>query len=316
MFIIKFIVLLLILPQIIFSQEKTFEDQLEKLSDKIKNNPGQYNDYVPYWKIKFRLNEDIESLRNCLEEFERQFSSLRESLGEPDSLIITEALIYDAYSHSIFFVLNNNDEQLDKSNDSLRLRNLVDVYLKEKNLALKKLVKICEKIPEEKRKGKLGGCYYSAKDFLETQKFNVDIREKPAPDFEFTTLDNEKYKLSDFRSKFVLLHFWNTMCDPCINELQSLITAYNKYSRKLKIISINSDKIVDDWDIEVLKKFVSETEMKWLNVADGTNNHIHNLYKVSNWPKLFLLDKEGYAVKFEWDLRGDVLLSTLSGLLE
>lgn len=70
MFIIKFIVLLLILPQIIFSQEKTFEDQLEKLSDKIKNNPGQYNDYVPYWKIKFRLNEDIESLRNCLEEFE------------------------------------------------------------------------------------------------------------------------------------------------------------------------------------------------------------------------------------------------------
>ena len=40
------------------------------------------------------------------------------------------------------------------------------------------------------------------------RRFVSQIQDKPAPDFELTSLDGQKVRLKDFRGKPVMLSFW------------------------------------------------------------------------------------------------------------
>jgi peroxiredoxin len=42
------------------------------------------------------------------------------------------------------------------------------------------------------------------------------------PDTEFTDVQGRKFKLSDFRGKTVIIHYWATWCVPCMDEVDSL----------------------------------------------------------------------------------------------
>ncbi len=50
-----------------------------------------------------------------------------------------------------------------------------------------------------------------------------------APDFQLTLSTGKQVKLSDYRGKAVLLHFWATWCPPCREELPEM----NKLAAKL-----------------------------------------------------------------------------------
>jgi len=57
-----------------------------------------------------------------------------------------------------------------------------------------------------------------------------NIREgAAAPDFQITLSTGRQVKLSDYRGKAVLLHFWATWCPPCRVELPEM----NKLAEKL-----------------------------------------------------------------------------------
>jgi cytochrome oxidase Cu insertion factor (SCO1/SenC/PrrC family) len=40
------------------------------------------------------------------------------------------------------------------------------------------------------------------------RRFVSQIQDRPAPDFELTSLDGQKIRLADFRGKSVVLSFW------------------------------------------------------------------------------------------------------------
>ena len=46
----------------------------------------------------------------------------------------------------------------------------------------------------------------------------------PAPEITLETLSGEPRSLADYRGKFVVLNFWGTFCEPCIEEWPALDT--------------------------------------------------------------------------------------------
>lgn len=70
-------------------------------------------------------------------------------------------------------------------------------------------------------------------------------------DFTVTTVDGQELKISEILKEkdAVVLNFWFTNCDPCKNEFPYLQAAYEAYSDKLEVITMNpTDNTGDDVD--------------------------------------------------------------------
>jgi hypothetical protein len=55
-------------------------------------------------------------------------------------------------------------------------------------------------------------------------------------------VNGKKYRLADFRGKYVLLDFWAQYCGKCIDAFPQLGKLQKQYADKLTIISISIDK--------------------------------------------------------------------------
>ncbi len=56
--------------------------------------------------------------------------------------------------------------------------------------------------------------------------------------------------------------------------------------------------------------------MTWAHVLDSKDKRIHNFYKITHWPTMFLVGKEGKVIKNEDVLRGEGLHKTLEDILK
>ncbi len=66
---------------------------------------------------------------------------------------------------------------------------------------------------------------------------------KPAPDFNLTSVSGSKTKLSGLRGKVVLLNFWDTTCKPCRAEYPHLQKIQDEFKSKgLSVLMINLDE--------------------------------------------------------------------------
>ena len=79
-------------------------------------------------------------------------------------------------------------------------------------------------------------------------------------DFAFTDFSGQQHHRYDFAGHYVLLDFWATWCQPCLQEIPGLLQASQQFrSRGLVIIGMNSDK-----SVEKAGKFVQEKNIPWL----------------------------------------------------
>lgn len=85
------------------------------------------------------------------------------------------------------------------------------------------------------------------------------------PDFVFQTLEGKSVKLSDLKSKVVVINFWATWCTPCVRELPSLQRLANEYApRGLTVVGVNMDENPGD----VLASFLIKHEIKFQSFID------------------------------------------------
>ncbi|WP_316789109.1 TlpA disulfide reductase family protein [Pedobacter frigoris] len=115
-----------------------------------------------------------------------------------------------------------------------------------------------------------------------------------APELSFVTLENKKFKLSDLKTKYVLLEYWGTWCSPCKAILPSLKTLYeaNK-GNNLSIISIACNDKLDP-----VKKHIEKYQIDWiqvLNASNGNANFADN-YEIDGYPGFLLIDSFGKIV--------------------
>lgn len=63
-----------------------------------------------------------------------------------------------------------------------------------------------------------------------------------APDFTLSALDGTMVSLSDYRGKVVLIDFWATFCDPCLQEMPKIVKLYeDKKAQGLEVLAVSID---------------------------------------------------------------------------
>ena len=119
-----------------------------------------------------------------------------------------------------------------------------------------------------------------------------DARGMPAPDFELTSLDGKRVKLSDFRGKAVLLNFWATWCSPCKVEMPWFVELQKKYGADgLVVVGV----AMDDTDAPKIAEFTSEMGVNYV-VLLGTDKVSEDYGNVQYLPTSFYIDREGKIV--------------------
>ena len=119
-----------------------------------------------------------------------------------------------------------------------------------------------------------------------------NIKGTAAPDFELTTLDGQKLRLSDLRGKAVLLNFWATWCGPCKIEIPWLEDLQKQYAPQgLQIVGISMD---DDPPAKVAQ-FAKDQGINYTVVMG--NDKVADLYGgVDGLPETFYIGRDGKIV--------------------
>lgn len=143
-------------------------------------------------------------------------------------------------------------------------------------------------------------------------------RTEPAPpgsgsanyyiDMEYPDADGNPVSLSSVvdnpANRYVLLDFWATWCEPCLESLPGLKALYAKYHGiGLEIYSVAEDSQDGYW-----KSFLEDNGMSWVNVRDANpgrkNSKAWHDYALHGVPTLLLIDGTTGEILYRGHLDG------------
>jgi len=135
---------------------------------------------------------------------------------------------------------------------------------------------------------------------------------KLAPDFRLPDVGGGERSLSDLRGRVVLLHFWATWCEPCVDAIPYDNELQGRYGTDgLVVLGMNLDR-----DSSEVGKFLAENEVSYpvLRVDLATRQ----AYEVASLPTSVLVDRGGRIRRRQIGFRPEelpVLEGRIRGLL-
>ena len=110
----------------------------------------------------------------------------------------------------------------------------------------------------------------------------------PAPDFTLEGLDGDAVTLSDLKGQIVVLDFWTTWCDPCVEGLEHLQQVSGDYAdRGVVVLAINVEE-----DRDEVVKFVQDHGLT-LRILLDTDGNVTDAYGVQGIPHQVVIDQGG-----------------------
>lgn len=132
--------------------------------------------------------------------------------------------------------------------------------------------------------------FVAAVFFLLAKGMNaVDIVEvgDQAYDFELEDTDGNIHKLSDYKGKFVVVNFFATWCDPCIEEAPELEKYQQQYGNEAPLLII--DRGEPKKRVQDFKERVHSTSTYLMDRDDK----ISKIYNVVGQPETLIIDPNG-----------------------
>jgi len=110
-----------------------------------------------------------------------------------------------------------------------------------------------------------------------------------APDFTLPDKDGKPWTLSKQRGKTVVLNFWSITCQPCVEEMPSLIELDELSRRRggIELVAITTDK---SWS-EVSSLFPPHSKLKIL--FDPDKRVVRDLFGSKLYPETWVIDPRG-----------------------
>jgi len=114
-------------------------------------------------------------------------------------------------------------------------------------------------------------------------------------DFEFSTIDGDRFKTKDLIGKPTYIDVWATWCGPCIGEIPALKELEKEYGDQIQFLSISVDTKKQK---PIWKKMVEEKELEGIQViADNAwKSDFVKAYKIMGIPRFMLIDSNGIIV--------------------
>ena len=114
-----------------------------------------------------------------------------------------------------------------------------------------------------------------------------------APNFEFSTYEGERKRLSDYRGRPVFLNFWATWCGPCRAEMPNMQTILEEFAdHDLAVIAVNNGET-----LRPAQRFLDGISVELTAFAYDPGQAIVQLYQVLGMPTSYFIDREGVITR-------------------
>ena len=139
-------------------------------------------------------------------------------------------------------------------------------------------------------------------------RFRLTRPPKPVPDLEFTDVNDQPLRISDFTGQARLINLWATWCGPCVKEMPSLDRLQEAMPRdRFLVLPIS----VDGPSRAKVVPFYKERKLFDLHIYYDKNRKAMSVLGVSLLPTSILVDPAGRELG---RLEGDADWDTLDGL--
>jgi thiol-disulfide isomerase/thioredoxin len=100
-------------------------------------------------------------------------------------------------------------------------------------------------------------------------------------------------RLSDYRSKVVLVNIWATWCPSCVEEMPSMERLYQKLKGKdFEILAVS----IDSLGAKIVTPFIKKYKLTFPVLIDSQGT-VRIIYRTTGVPETFIIDKDGRLVK-------------------
>ena len=134
-----------------------------------------------------------------------------------------------------------------------------------------------------------------------------------APAIQLRTLDGQPLALSDLQGKVVVVNFWASWCEPCIDEMPSMQRLREKLAGEaFEILAVNFQE-----GEPRIRAFLKKVPVAFPIVRD-TDGGVARAWKVRIFPSSFVIDADGalrYALVGTIDWANPEVEKTLRALL-
>ncbi|MDA0834198.1 MAG: thioredoxin-like domain-containing protein [Planctomycetota bacterium] len=106
-----------------------------------------------------------------------------------------------------------------------------------------------------------------------------------------STLNGEKFSMSQLEGRVVLVIYWATWCQPCTEDLPQIRALYEQYrSQGFEIVGVNLDTEPD-----LIAPYLKEYRVPWVQLFEegGLDSPLASQFGIISVPTMFLVGRDG-----------------------
>lgn len=128
----------------------------------------------------------------------------------------------------------------------------------------------------------------------ESTRILDQIEKQGVPDFTLKDINGKDVSLKDFRGKLVILSFWASWCEPCIQEFPSMLKLVDAMKGEVQLVGVSADYEEKDISafLQAFKIKSSDIHIMW-----DKDQVVAKKYGTFKLPESYIINKDGSLVR-------------------